>query len=153
MKVWCKNLLCHARPVNLSALEITEEYFDENYNEIKCPACEHKGMMPDFHILTMGEITLQVTLWGDKILYIDAFKQINYNKLPKNMDQQKMHLQSKQKKKATSYLKIPLPMRMLIPKPPAVQQPPMPMPMAKTMPSNKQRLEPKFEVAKGRGKK
>ena len=83
MKATCRNILCKGKP-----FEIEYGGNKKELNEIQCPHCNHIGVMPENHIVNSDEIMRQVISWKNKVLYKDAFKVINYKKLPANMDQQ-----------------------------------------------------------------
>jgi hypothetical protein len=88
MKVLCKNILCKGKPFEI---EDTEDL-----KNVTCPHCGNIGVMPDYHVVGSDEIIRQVTAWKDKVLYRDAFKVINYKKLPANMDQQSIAVPKRQ---------------------------------------------------------
>lgn len=92
MKVICRNILCNGKPFEMEYSGNKKEF-----NEIQCPHCNHIGVMPDHHVVNSDEIIRQVASWKAKVLFRDAFKVINYKKLPANMDQQLVFEQMKPK--------------------------------------------------------
>jgi hypothetical protein len=56
--------------------------------------------MPYPHVLNTDEILKQILSWRTVVLYKDAFKAINYRKMPRNMHQQNITLFKKIKKNA-----------------------------------------------------
>lgn len=83
IKVWCKNLFCHNMPIYIN------KDFIEEYKEKRCPYCGHIGFMPDYHILKTGEVIKQIMKLTEKrVLFREAFRVINFDKLPRSIEQQ-----------------------------------------------------------------
>ena len=96
VKVWCTNLLCKGKPFKA---EINETSADKQFGEITCIHCGNIGVMPYPHVLNTDEMLSQIIYWRNVVLYKKAFKTINYKKMPKNMEQQKMMVKIKAKNK------------------------------------------------------
>jgi len=79
-KIQCKNLFCDAEPVNT-----IKGYFKL---DTRCNKCGSKGFMPAHHVLTVDQVMYQILKASKHTLLKELFKKINYDKLPKNMDQQ-----------------------------------------------------------------
>jgi len=61
----------------------------EQLNRVRCKKCGYR-MMLDWHVLKTKEALKQIESWKNKILYRDAFKKMDFNKLPTNMSIQTM---------------------------------------------------------------
>ena len=87
MKVICKSMFCSAMKQH-----VDEQKFKENKGEYKmeCPTCKHKGFMPEHHVLNLDEIIDQIIMTSREALLKDMFKRINYEKLPRSLEQQTM---------------------------------------------------------------
>jgi hypothetical protein len=83
MKAICRNILCKGKP-----FEIEFSGNKKELNDIQCPHCNHIGVMFENQIANSDEIMRQVLSWRLRVLYRDAFKVINYKKLPATMEQQ-----------------------------------------------------------------
>jgi len=83
-QVRCKNLFCSAMDIT-----ITKDY-SPKIGDMKCPSCGYKGFMPYSHILKADEIILQILKKQKTVLWKDLFKQINYEKLPRSLEQQNL---------------------------------------------------------------
>lgn len=94
-KVWCTNLLCRGRQFNADITE--KEQLDKQLKEIICIHCGNVGVMPYPHVLNTDEMLRQILAWRNVVLYKNAFKTINYRKMPKNMEQQKIVVTKKEK--------------------------------------------------------
>ena len=88
MRVTCRNVLCKGKPFEaMYSGDINE------LNDVQCPHCGHVGAMPEFHVVNSDELLKQMVSWKKKVLYKEAFKAINYKKLPSNMEQQMVTVQ------------------------------------------------------------
>ena len=85
--VRCTNLLCLGPPFRAE--------FDKKdpslatLKNIICPHCGNIGAMNENAVLSGDEILRQITKWRPVVLYRDAFRAINYKKLPVTMEQQR----------------------------------------------------------------
>ena len=82
------NLLCHSDPFEVDGNT------PEEIKEIHCKQCGY-NVMPEHHVLRTKELLKQVVSWEEKTLYRDAFKKLDFSKLPKNMDVQTAELFSR----------------------------------------------------------
>ena len=92
IKVQCKNLLCKAKPFEVSfgsgdPIQIMKK--------IKCAKCGNMGVMYANHVLNTEELLRQIESWRHKVPYKKAFKLINYNKLPVSIEQQMVGINKK----------------------------------------------------------
>jgi len=88
IKIKCRNLFCKAADIEI---DDTWENFDK-YKDMVCPGCGYVGVMPDYHVLTVETIKEQIEMFRNEFLFRELFKKINFDKLPKNMDQQKIRI-------------------------------------------------------------
>jgi hypothetical protein len=85
--VRCTNLLCLGPPFRAE--------FDKKdpklatLKTVVCPHCGNVGAMGEDMVLSGDEILRQVECWRGKVLYRDAFRAINYKKLPVTILQQR----------------------------------------------------------------
>jgi len=91
-KVVCTNLLCNAKPY------ITDK---KDIRRAVCPHCGNVGAMPFGTVLSTDEILRQIKNWNDKVLFREAFKHVNYDKLPRSIEQQTKTIHEKKIKKKT----------------------------------------------------
>jgi hypothetical protein len=85
--VRCTNLLCLGPPFRAEF-----DKRDRNLATLKnivCPHCGNVGAMSEDAVLSGDEILRQMAVWRAIVLYRDAFKAINYKKLPVTMEQQR----------------------------------------------------------------
>jgi len=87
IKVRCKNLFCSAMGQYVDEKKFIEK---EGMNKMICKSCGHAGFMPENHVLQCKEILRQIEEKKEKILWKDLFKMVNYNKMPRSVDQQIM---------------------------------------------------------------
>jgi len=98
-KVVCRNIVCKAKPFTIEYDQTTD------LNKIKCLECGHVGVMWPDEFVTAEEIVQQISEWRNKVLYKNAFKYINYKKLPKTISQQQ------KRRKNKGLVKKPTPVR------------------------------------------
>jgi len=71
-------------------LTVNEKKFIEKdgQHKMKCPTCGYQGFMPYSHVLTLDEVMYQIIKASKHNLLKDKLKQINFDKLPRSMEQQ-----------------------------------------------------------------
>ena len=87
IRVRCTNLLCLG-PAFRAEFDKKDPRIATLRN-IVCPHCGNVGAMKEDTVLSGDEIIRQITKWRVMILYRDAFKAINYKKLPVTMEEQR----------------------------------------------------------------
>ena len=90
-KVICTNLLCKGTAF-IAEVDINNP---STLQKITCPHCGNIGVMLTYHVLNSDEIVRQIKTWENKVLYKNAFKAINYKKLPKTIEQQSIRSERK----------------------------------------------------------
>ena len=104
IRVRCTNLLCLGPAFR--AMYDKRDPGLKTLTTIICPYCGNTGAMKEDSVLSGDEILRQITSWRGKVLYRDAFKSINYKKLPVTMEQQRFREKIKKELRETRRMPI-----------------------------------------------